>query len=56
MVWVVHVAFVGEKRNAYKVSVGESEGKWPFGRPRRIWEDIGLDLCDLSQGISGGIL
>ena len=51
-----HVAFVGEKKNAYKVLVGKSEEKWPFGRPRRRWEGIGLDLCDLSQGISSGIL
>ena len=26
-------------RNAYSVLVGRPEGKRPFGRPRRRWED-----------------
>jgi hypothetical protein len=29
----------GEKRNAYTILVGKSEGKRPLGRPRRRWED-----------------
>jgi hypothetical protein len=28
----------GEKRNAYKILVGKSEGKRPLGRPRITWE------------------
>jgi hypothetical protein len=34
-----HVARMGEKRNAYRILVGHSEGKRPLGRPRRRWED-----------------
>jgi len=30
---------VEEKRNLYGVLVGKPEGRRPFGRPRRIWED-----------------
>jgi hypothetical protein len=32
--WTGHVACMGEKRNAYRVLVGKSEGKRPSGRPR----------------------
>jgi hypothetical protein len=36
---------MGEKRSAYKVSVGKHEGKRPPGRPRRRWEyNIKIDL------------
>jgi len=35
----------GERRGAYKVLVGRSEGKTPYGRPRRRWEDnIKMDI------------
>jgi hypothetical protein len=30
-----HVARMGEKRNAYMILVGKSEGKRPPGKPRR---------------------
>jgi hypothetical protein len=41
MRWIRHVARMGEKRNAYRIS----EGKIPLGRPRRRWEDnIRMDL------------
>jgi hypothetical protein len=33
------VARIGETRNAYNILVGKPEGKRPFGRPRRRWED-----------------
>jgi hypothetical protein len=40
-----HVARRGEKRNAYRISVGKTEGKIPLGRHRRRWEDnIKIDL------------
>jgi hypothetical protein len=29
----------GAKSNAYRIVVGEPEGKRPLGRPRRRWED-----------------
>jgi hypothetical protein len=38
----------GEKRNAYIILVGKSEGKRPLGRPRRRWVDnIKMDLRDI---------
>jgi hypothetical protein len=51
---------MGEKRNAYRILVGEREGKRPLGRPRRRWEDsikmdlreigwYGMDWIDLAQ-------
>jgi hypothetical protein len=40
-----HVAQMGEKRNAYRILVGNPEGKRPLGRPRRSWVDnIKMDL------------
>jgi hypothetical protein len=35
---MVHVARMGELRNAYKILVGKPEGKRSFGRSRRRWE------------------
>jgi hypothetical protein len=43
--WVGHVKYLGEKRNAYRVSVGKPEGKILLGRPRHTWEDnMKMDL------------
>jgi len=39
MRWAGHVARMGERRGVYRVLMGKPEGKRPFGRPRRIWED-----------------
>jgi hypothetical protein len=39
MRWAGYVARMGEKRNAYRILVGKSEGKRPLGRPRRRWVD-----------------
>jgi hypothetical protein len=30
---------MGERRGAYRVLVEKPEGRRPFGRPRRRWED-----------------
>jgi hypothetical protein len=38
--WAGHVARMGEKRNAYRLLVGEPDGKRPLGRPRRRWVDL----------------
>jgi hypothetical protein len=38
----------GEKRNAYRLLVGQPEGKRPLGRPRRRWVDnISMNLGDV---------
>jgi hypothetical protein len=49
-----------EKRNVYKIFVGEPEGNRPLGRPRRRWVDNikvglretgwgGMDWIDLAE-------
>jgi hypothetical protein len=51
---------MGAKKNAYRILVGNSEGKGPLGRPRRRWVDNikmelreigfdGMDWIDLAQ-------
>jgi hypothetical protein len=38
----------GEKRNAYRLLVGNPEGKRPLGRPRSKWVDnIRIDLGEV---------
>jgi len=39
MRWAGHVACMGERRGAYRVLVGENEGKRPLARPRHRWND-----------------
>jgi hypothetical protein len=39
MTWAGHVASTGEMRNAYKILMGNSEGKRPFRTPTQKWED-----------------
>jgi hypothetical protein len=51
MRWAGHVARMGEKRNAYRLLVGKTEGKRPLGRPRRKWLDnIRMDLGEVGWG------
>ena len=51
MRWAGHVARMGERRGVYRVLVGKSEGKRPFGRPRRRWEDnMKMDLHEVGCG------
>ena len=46
-----HVALMGEGRGVHSVLVGKHEGKRPFGRPRRRWEDnIKMDLQEVGRG------
>jgi hypothetical protein len=53
MRWAGHVARIGDKRNAYRIVVGNPEGKKPLGRPRHRWVDnIKMDLREI--GWDGG--
>jgi hypothetical protein len=50
--WVGYVVLMGEKRNAYRILVGKSEGKRPLGRHRRKGVDIiKMDLRDTYEAI-----
>jgi hypothetical protein len=45
MRWAEHVARMGAMINAYKISLGESEGKRPLGKlGRRLEDNIKMDL------------
>jgi len=51
MRWAGHVALMGERRVAYRVLVGKSEGKRPLGRPSCRREDnIKMDLQEVGCG------
>jgi hypothetical protein len=40
----------GEKRNAYRILVGNQEGKRPLGRPRCRWVDnIKMDIREIGR-------
>ena len=46
------MARMGEKRGVYRALVGKPEGKRPFWRPRRRWEDnIKMDLQEVGCGV-----
>jgi hypothetical protein len=48
MRWAGHAARMGERRNAYRILVGNPEGRRPLGRPRRRWMDnIKMDLREV---------
>jgi hypothetical protein len=54
MRWVGNVAWMWEKRNAYRLLVGKPEGKRPLGRHRRRWVDnIRMDLGEVGWGLTG---
>jgi hypothetical protein len=43
---------MGEKRNVYRLLVGNPEGKRPLGRPRRRWMDnIKTDLLVIGVSV-----
>jgi hypothetical protein len=51
MRWAGHVARMGERRGAYRVLMGKSEGRRPLGGPKRRWEDnIKTDLREVGCG------
>jgi hypothetical protein len=46
---------MGEGRNMYRVLVLKPEGKRPFERPRRRWEDgIEMDFREIGSGVWSG--
>jgi hypothetical protein len=52
MRWAEYVARMGEKRNVYRLLVGEPEGKIPLGRQRRRWIDnIKMDLLEIGVNV-----
>jgi hypothetical protein len=51
MRWAGHVTRMGEKRGAYRILVGRREGRRPFRRPRRRWDDnIKMNLQEVGWG------
>jgi hypothetical protein len=41
----------GKEEDAYRILMGEPEGKRPLGRPRNMWEDnIKMDLREIGWG------
>jgi hypothetical protein len=63
--WAGHVAHMGEKKNAYRILVGNPEGYRPLGKPIYRWEgNIKMDLKEvvwtgliwLRIGTGGGLL
>jgi PAS domain-containing protein len=48
MRWAEHVVRMGEKRDEYRLFVGNPEGRRPLGRPRRRWvHSSKTDLGDI---------
>jgi len=39
VIWVGQTSHMVERRGAYKVLVGKTEGERPLGRPKHIWGD-----------------
>jgi hypothetical protein len=51
MSWAGNVAWMGEKRNAYRLLVGNPVGKRPLERPRCRWVDnIKMNLTEIGWG------
>jgi hypothetical protein len=45
MKWARHVAYMEDRKGAYRVLVGKREGKRPLGTPGRRWKDtINMDF------------
>jgi hypothetical protein len=48
MRWAGHVARMGEKRNAYRIFVGQPVERRPLGSPRLRWVDnIKMDFIEI---------
>jgi hypothetical protein len=49
MSWAGHVTQMGEKRNPYRLLVGNPEGKRLLGRPRRV-DNMRMDNIRMERG------
>jgi hypothetical protein len=47
---VRNVTRIAQKKNAYRVLVGKSEGKQPPGKPKRRWEGSTMDIKRIWKG------
>jgi hypothetical protein len=46
--WAGHVAHMGDRSGAYRISMRRPERRRSLGRPRHIWEDnIKIDLKEV---------
>jgi hypothetical protein len=51
MRWAGHEACIGDRRGAYRVSVGRPQGRRPLGTPRHRWEDnIKMHIQEVGWG------
>jgi len=45
------MAHTGDRKAAYRILVGKTEGKSPLGRPKHRWDDnINMDLQQIGAG------
>jgi hypothetical protein len=52
--WTGHVARMREKKNAYKVLIGNSATRRPLGKPRRKWDYTKMDCQGIRwDGVDG---
>ena len=52
MIWVGHLALMGQGTAVYRILLGKPEGKRPPGRTRCRWEDnIKMDLQQVGCGV-----
>jgi hypothetical protein len=53
---IIRPSRMGERRNAYRILVGNPDGRRPLGRPRRRWVDnIKIDLREVGWDGRGWI-
>jgi len=51
MRWAFHVAWMEERKGAYRVLVRKPDGKKPLGRPRhRVEDNIKVELQEVRWG------
>jgi hypothetical protein len=57
MRWARKVVGMGEKRNSYRVLVGQPKGKRPLCRPRHRWENnIKIDFREMVGVVWNGFI